>query len=50
MAAGQVPGRQPGGLVARDEQTGQPYLKLPMPKPDTLRKIADVLAAFANAP
>ena len=35
-------------LVARDEKSGQPYLKLPLPNPDTLRKIADLFNALAG--
>ena len=37
----------PGGLIARDERTDQPYLKLPLPDPQTLQKITDVLSSFA---
>ncbi len=36
----------PGSLVARDDQTGQPYLKLPMPEPETMQKIVDLLGTF----
>ena len=30
-------GGLPGGLVTQDEQTGQPYLKLPLPEPETVQ-------------
>jgi superfamily II DNA or RNA helicase len=54
---GSQPGRQPGGglgglpsgMVTRDEQTGQPYLKLPMPEPETMQKIVEVFAALTKA-
>ncbi len=38
----------PGNLVARDEQTGQPYLRLPMPGPDTVQKIVELFAALTG--
>jgi superfamily II DNA or RNA helicase len=36
----------PKDLIASDETTGRPYLKLPLPKPELLKKIADLLGAF----
>ena len=36
----------PANLVARDEATGQPYLKLPMPNPDVVQKIVDLLGTL----
>jgi SNF2 family DNA or RNA helicase len=44
------PGRGglPANLVARDEATGQPYLKLPMPNPDVVQKIVDLLGALTG--
>jgi superfamily II DNA or RNA helicase len=42
-------GGSPAAMVARDEATGQDYLKLPLPDGDTLRKIADLLSVFTNA-
>jgi superfamily II DNA/RNA helicase len=36
----------PASLVARDEETGEPYLRVPVPKPETLRRIFDLLAAL----
>jgi superfamily II DNA or RNA helicase len=30
-------------LLARDERTGEPYLRLPLPKPELLHSIADIL-------
>ena len=38
----------PGAAVTRDEQTGQSYLKLPLPEPETVQKIADVFAALTQ--
>jgi superfamily II DNA or RNA helicase len=34
--------------VRTDEETGEQYLKLPMPEPETIRKIADLLSRFAG--
>ena len=34
------------GLVGRDETTGQSYLKLPMPEPDTVQKIVGLLGGL----
>ena len=36
----------PHGLLATDESTGQPYLKLPLPKPELIKKIVDLFDAF----
>jgi hypothetical protein len=33
----------PSGLIVRDESGGQPYLKLPVPKPEVLEQIAGLL-------
>jgi superfamily II DNA/RNA helicase len=41
-------GGLPTGLVARDEHTGQSYLKLPMPDEGTVRKIVDLLSVFTG--
>ena len=41
-------GGLPGGLVAQDKQTGQPYLKLPLPEPETVQKILDWFSAFSG--
>jgi len=38
----------PGGLVARDEKTGQPYLRLPLPDANTLGKIAEIITAIVG--
>lgn len=35
--------------VVRDETTGQSHLKLPLPEPETVGRIADVLAGLASA-
>ena len=42
-----VPG-MPGTMLARDEQTGQPYLKVPMPEPEVLEKIGELFAALTK--
>jgi len=39
-------GGLPGSLVTRDEQTGQSYLKLPIPEPETVQKIVDLFSAL----
>jgi superfamily II DNA/RNA helicase len=41
-------GGLPTGLVARDEATGQSYLKFPLPDGDTMRKIVDLLSVFTG--
>lgn len=41
-------GGLPSGLVARDDATGQSYLKLPLPDEGTVRKIVDLLIAFTG--
>jgi hypothetical protein len=33
-----------GSIVARDEPSGQPYLKLPLPKPEVLQQLLGILA------
>lgn len=38
----------PSGMVARDQQTGQPFLKLPLPEPETMRKIVELFAALTQ--
>ena len=38
----------PGAALTRDEQTGQSYLKLPLPEPETIEKIVDVFAALTG--
>ena len=53
QTAGRGPG-QGGGpgplaeLVTQDEKTHQPFLKLPLPSPETVQKIAGLLAAFTG--
>ncbi len=47
-AAGRGASGPPAGLVERDQRTGQTYVKLPMPEPETLQKLVDVLAAFTR--
>ena len=43
-------GRDSGAsaFIVRDAKTGRPCLQLPLPDPETLRKISDVLAALAK--
>jgi superfamily II DNA or RNA helicase len=41
-------GGPPVGLVARDEQSGQSYLKLPLPDEGTVQKIVDLLSVFTG--
>ena len=41
-------GLLPESLLARDERTGQPCLKLPLPKPEVLKTIADLLGRLAG--
>jgi superfamily II DNA or RNA helicase len=36
----------PRDLIAYDESTGRPCLKLPLPKPELLKQIADLIEAF----
>jgi len=38
----------PGAAVTRDAETGQSYLKLPLPEPETLQKLADMFAALTR--
>jgi hypothetical protein len=45
-AAGRASG--PASLIAQDAKTGRPCLQLPLPDPETLRRISDVLAALAK--
>ena len=35
-------------LIAQDQETGRPYLKLPVPQGDVLGKLADLLSALAG--
>ncbi len=35
-------------LIARDEQTGQSYLKLPLPEPQQMQKIVDLFGALTR--
>ncbi len=38
----------PASLIARDEQTGHSYLKLPMPEPETVQKIIELFGALGK--
>jgi len=42
------PGSLAARLVAQDEKSGEPYIKLPLPKPETLRRVLDLLVALAQ--
>jgi superfamily II DNA or RNA helicase len=48
---GAQPGRItiPSRLLAEDETSGQPYLKLPLPEPETLGRITELIAAVAKS-
>jgi len=35
-------------LIERDSATGQPYLRLPIPKPEVLQKVVDLLSALTG--
>ncbi|MBN2474680.1 MAG: DEAD/DEAH box helicase [Pirellulales bacterium] len=35
-------------LVTRDDSSGQPYLKLPLPEPETMQKVLELFAALAK--
>lgn len=56
VAAGQGPGG-PGeptrtlaaGLISREEETGQAFLKLPVPRPEVLRQVIELLSSFAGS-
>jgi hypothetical protein len=49
-AAGEneAPTAKLNSLVQKDAATGQTYLKLPMPNPETLTRLADLLNSFAG--
>jgi hypothetical protein len=38
----------PAAFIAQDARTGRPCPQLPLPDPETLRRISDVLAALAK--
>jgi superfamily II DNA or RNA helicase len=42
--AGTMPLSGLGSIVARDEPSGQPYLKLPLPNPEVLQQLLGILA------
>ncbi|MBN2023450.1 MAG: DEAD/DEAH box helicase [Pirellulales bacterium] len=46
--AGGAPPPSLAALVARDDATGQPYLRLPLPQPETIQKIVDLLGALVR--
>jgi len=39
----------PSGIVTHDESSGQPYLKLPLPEPETIQKIVELFGALTKA-
>ncbi|OQB34638.1 MAG: RNA polymerase-associated protein RapA [Candidatus Hydrogenedentes bacterium ADurb.Bin179] len=39
----------PHTMIARDERTGTPQLRIPLPDPETAGKLADMLTSFGNA-
>ena len=41
--------RPPRAMIARDEHTGTPQLRIPLPDPATTGKLADMLTLFGNA-
>jgi hypothetical protein len=44
------PGPSPAaGLIGTDDRTGQPYLKLPLPKPEALQALLGLVSALAGA-
>jgi superfamily II DNA or RNA helicase len=47
-AGGQSPGL-PSSLLARDEETGQSYLKLPVPEPEVMQKVVDAVSVVMRA-
>ena len=49
-SAGQSPAglALPSNFLARDEKTGQTYVKLPMPEPEVIQKIVDVIGALTK--
>jgi superfamily II DNA or RNA helicase len=40
---------QLSSLVARDESTGESYLKLPMPEPETMERVLDTVSVLMNS-
>src|SRR5260370_23102113 len=49
LAAANDPGARAHPWIERDPATGAQNLKMPLPPPETARKIADVLSAFADS-
>jgi hypothetical protein len=43
-----LPSGLPAGLLSRDETSGQPYLKLPLPEPETVQKILELFGALTQ--
>jgi len=41
-------GGLPTALVTHDEQTGQPFLKLPLPEPETMQKVLELFGALTR--
>ena len=49
-ATGAMPGSHtsPGGLLARDGETGQTYLRVPMPEGDALKALTELLRKLSG--
>jgi superfamily II DNA or RNA helicase len=41
-------GGLPESLIVQDEQTGQPFIKFPLPEPEMIQSIVNLLGAFAK--
>jgi len=48
LAAAQAPEMTPHPWIERDQATGAPHLKMPLPPPQVARQLADMLSALAN--
>jgi len=46
--SGRSPIALPENLLARDDRTGQNYLKLPLPEPEVIQKVVEVLGSLAR--
>ncbi|MCC6125758.1 MAG: DEAD/DEAH box helicase [Pirellulales bacterium] len=44
--AARAPSSLPAGMIATEESTGQPYLKLPLPEPQVLQKIFEFVKSL----
>jgi len=48
LAAAQAPEAAPHPWIERDQATGAPHLRMPLPPPQVARQLADLLAALAD--